>query len=83
MPFLHMQKNGHHISWTHLTDLYGKANFGSGLSLLPKVKRKHLHLNSYSRMRVNLAAQVSIYGQDVDTNIISFYFIIGTQLICS
>lgn len=65
-----MQNNGRHISWTHITDLYGKANFGSGLNLLPKVKREHSHLNSYSRMRVNLAAQVSICGDDVDTNII-------------
>ncbi len=48
------------ISWTHLTDLYGKSNFESGLSLLPKIKIKREHLY-FSRMWVNLAAQVRCY----------------------
>ena len=38
--------------------LYDKTHFSSGLSLIPKLKKEHVHLNSYSRMRVNLAAQV-------------------------
>ncbi len=29
-----------------------------GLKLLPRVKKEHVQLNSYSRMRVDLAAQV-------------------------
>ena len=33
---------------------------GSGLSLIPKLKYKHIHLNSFSKMRVDLAAQVGI-----------------------
>lgn len=36
---------------------YDKS-FSSGLSLIPKLMKEQLHLNSYSRMRVNLAAQV-------------------------
>jgi len=32
----------------------------SGLTCLKKLKHDHLNLNSYSRMRVDLAAQVSV-----------------------
>ena len=31
-----------------------------GLTLLPKLKREHIQLTSYSKMRVDLAAQVCI-----------------------
>ena len=31
----------------------------TGLSLIPKLKYEHLHLTSFSKMRVDLAAQVS------------------------
>ena len=54
---MYMQINGKHISWDHLVQLY-KRKSSSGLSLLPKLTREHVYLNSYSRMRVNLAAQV-------------------------
>ena len=33
---------------------------GTGLALLPKLKYEHVHLSSFSKMRVDLAAQVSI-----------------------
>ena len=33
-----------------------------GLALLPKLKYEHIYLSSYSKMRVDLAAQVSIYA---------------------
>ncbi len=56
-----MQINGSHISWHHLTNLQKKATSRTGLSLLPKIKSEHLHLTSYSRMKVYLAAQVHIY----------------------
>ncbi|KAL5491483.1 hypothetical protein EMCRGX_G016780 [Ephydatia muelleri] len=54
--------NGQDISWQHLVDLY-KAHRGAdcatlGLSILPKLKWEHIELNSYSKMRVDLAAQV-------------------------
>ena len=34
------------------------AETSSGLSLVPKLKKEHLELTSFSRMRVDLAAQV-------------------------
>ena len=64
MPFV-IQKDGKHISWTHLQDLYDKTHFASGLSLVKKLKREHLHLNSYSRMRVYLAAQVGCFEEQL------------------
>ena len=55
-----MQKDGCYISWQHLVSLYNKdKGKGSGLSLVPKLKFEHIHLSSFSRMRVDLAAQVS------------------------
>ena len=57
-----MQKNGQFIRWKHIQDLYEKMNQmavqSKGLSLLPKLKLEHIELTSYSRMRVDLAAQV-------------------------
>ena len=59
-----MQKNGQFILWSHLRDLYNKlstvASQSSGLTLVQKLKREHIHLTSFSRMRVDLAAQVHI-----------------------
>ena len=58
------QKNGKHILWSHVLNLYEKvthtavASNGLSLSLLPKLKNEHVSLTSYSRMRVDLAAQV-------------------------
>ncbi len=56
-----MQKNGKEIAWGHLVDLYyrdkGKA---SGLAMVPKLKLEHLQLTSFSKMRVDLAAQVTL-----------------------
>ena len=47
------------LIWQHLIDLYTKDNGkGSGLSMVPKLKFEHLHLTSFSKMRVDLAAQV-------------------------
>ena len=54
-----MQINGQYISWEHLTRLHNKQMSKSGFKLLWKLTNEHIHLNSYSRMRVNLAAQVS------------------------
>jgi hypothetical protein len=40
-------------------NLYMKdAGKCSGLSLVPKLKYEHLHLTSFSKMRVDLAVQV-------------------------
>lgn len=56
-----MQKNGKDIAWGHLVDLHykdkGKA---TGLAaMVPKLKLEHLQLTSFSKMRVDLAAQVT------------------------
>ena len=61
---LHLQCNGMDISWKHLTELYEKNRAqapDAGLALLPKLKYEHVHLTSYSKMRVDLAAQVSVH----------------------
>ena len=56
--------NGQHISWQHLVELYhrdhGNMTQTSGLTLSHKVKWEHIHLMSYSKMRVDLAAQVCL-----------------------
>lgn len=58
-----MQKNGQFILWKHIRHLYEKMNGmavqSKGLSLVPKLKMEHINLTSYSRMRVDLAAQVN------------------------
>ena len=60
--FLISQNNGHDISWKHLEDLYqDDMGKGSGVTIVPKLKREHIKLTSFSKMRVDLAAQVHIY----------------------
>jgi len=34
------------------------ASESKGITIMPKLKREHIELTSYSRMRVDLAAQV-------------------------
>ena len=48
--------NGQHISWEDLVN--NRSRTTSGLSLLPKLKNDHIYFASYSRMHINLAAQV-------------------------
>jgi hypothetical protein len=57
----------------------------SGLSLLPKLTREHIDLNSYSRMHVNLAAQVCFWSPVVCYNDIDQLLMVHsrTQWICS
>jgi len=60
---LSFQINDKTIEWKHLQDLHEKIQSttfqSSGLSLVKKLKKEHLELTSFSRMRVDLAAQVS------------------------
>ena len=58
---LKTQKNGKYISWKHIEDLFGKDHESPnlGFSLCHKLTRRHLCLTSFSKMKVNLAAQVS------------------------
>lgn len=57
-----LQINGQDISWQHLLKLYERhcsvKHLTPGLTILPKIKYEHVHLTSYSKMRVDLAAQV-------------------------
>ena len=57
-----MQINGKDISWQHLRTLYDAkmslVERSEGLFLLKKLSKEHLDLTSFSRMRVNLAAEV-------------------------
>ena len=50
--------------WKHLIDLYKKcagANTNTpGLTILPRLKYEHVHLTSFSKMQVDLAAQVKL-----------------------
>lgn len=52
--------------WQHVVELVDKisstAIASGGLSLVPKLKQEHINLTSYSRMRVDLAAQVCEYS---------------------
>ena len=43
--------------WRHIKDLF-QEDLDLGLKLLPHIKSGHIYLNSYSVMRVKLAAQV-------------------------
>jgi len=53
------QCNGKPILWEHLEALYQEdTSKDAGLRLIPKLKFEHIHLNSFSKMRVDLAAQV-------------------------
>lgn len=53
------QCEGKELSWRHLISLYYRNNGCGQLSLVPKLKYEHVYLNSFSKMRVDLAAQVS------------------------
>uniref|UniRef100_A0A1X7V1Z3 Transposable element P transposase n=1 Tax=Amphimedon queenslandica TaxID=400682 RepID=A0A1X7V1Z3_AMPQE len=60
--------NGQTIEWQQIERLYDKILSTSAdsheLSLIPKLKRDHIQLNSYSKMRVDLAAKE--WKNDVD-----------------
>ena len=61
--FVLLQKDGRHISWKHLVNLYQHNRTESGMALVKKIKYDHIYLTSYSRIKVNLAAQVSVLNQ--------------------
>ena len=53
------------MDWQLVVELY-KRNAGMctdtpGLSIVSKIKYEHIYLTSFSKMRVDLAAQVSIH----------------------
>ena len=52
-----MWNDGQYILWQHITQLFYE-DAENGLKLLPTLTQDHIKLNSYSVMRVNVAAQV-------------------------
>ena len=53
--------NGKRIDWQHLVDLYEEDTLKEeGTCLIPKIKFEHIKLTSFSKMRVDLAAQVCL-----------------------
>ena len=44
--------------WEHLVEVYEQNRSEDGLVLLPKLRYEHVNLNNFSKMRVDLAAQV-------------------------
>jgi len=52
-----MWNNGNYILWQHISQLFYQ-DIDNGLKLLPTLTYDHIHLTSYSVMRVNVAAQV-------------------------
>lgn len=59
-----IQFKGESISWKLVHQLYhtdsGATTNTPGLSIVPKLKYEHLFLTSFSKMRVDLAAEVSL-----------------------
>lgn len=53
----YLWNDGHYILWQHFAQLFYQ-DIENGLKLLPKLSYDHIKLNSYSTMRVNLAAQI-------------------------
>ena len=56
--------NGKEIGWSHLVNLYHMNRPKTdtpGLAMVPKLRYEHIYLTSYSKMRVDLAAQVYNY----------------------
>ncbi len=49
--------NGCDMIWKHISALY-YADLDQGLHQLPKITPDHINLTSFSKMKVNLAAQV-------------------------
>ena len=49
--------NESEMTWDHIISLY-EADRLSGVRKLPKLRNEHIYLTPYSKMRVNLAAQV-------------------------
>lgn len=55
-----MQFRGKAISWKYIIQLYEIATKSTGLTTLPKLKYEHVRLSYFSKMRVDLAAQVKL-----------------------
>lgn len=56
--FTILQFRGHSISWKYIWQLYEIATKAAGVTTMPRLKYEHVHLTPFSKMRVDLAAQV-------------------------
>ena len=52
-----MWNDGHYVLWQHIVQLFYQ-DVENGLKLMPRLTYDHIKLNSYSTMRVSLAAQI-------------------------
>ena len=58
-----LQCNGQSISWQFVRRLYERnagISTNKGISMVHKLKLEHINLTSFSKMRVDLAAQVKL-----------------------
>lgn len=53
----YMWNDGTYILWQHIASMVYQ-DMDSALKLLPRLTYEHINLNAYSKMRVNLAAQI-------------------------
>ena len=57
-----------------MVDLYHcNAGTGTGLSMVHKLKQEHIHLTSFSKVRVDLAAQVILFDHFTHIYMCTFY----------
>ena len=76
----HIQFDKQYISWQHIVDRYDKNKKGESKSVVEDyMKYEHVALNSYSKMRVDLAAEVCSAHACVVSLISNFLLYIGTQ----
>ena len=65
----HIQKGGQWISWKFVEDLYIMGTKSQALTTQYKLKYEHICLTSFSKMRVDLAAQVH-YKEVLDHKVV-------------
>ena len=88
MQLIHvfLQCNGRQIKWQNTVDLYkrnaGKNTETPGLSIAHKLKYEHIKLTNFSKMRVDLAAQV-IFELRYKHMSHSAFFLIDYEFKCS
>ena len=54
------------ISWKFIVELYMRGTKTLGLTTMHKLKHEHVYLNLFSKMRVDLAAQVCLFNYVLD-----------------
>ena len=52
-----MWNDGNYVLWQHIAQLFYQ-DVENGLKLMPRLSYDHMKLNSYSTVRVSLAAQI-------------------------